>query len=113
MPLTLGHEFSGIVDDVGSLVTSYKRGDRVVVQPVIYDGTCGACKVGQTNCCYNMGFIGVTGGGGLAEYIVVKESFLYRLPGNIPLDIGGKDRQLSSIMHSLTELPQRWWSPSL
>jgi threonine dehydrogenase-like Zn-dependent dehydrogenase len=90
IPLTLGHEFSGVVHEVGSAITSFQVGDRVVVQPVIYDGTCGACKIGNINCCYNMGFIGCSGSGGLAEYIVVEASFLYHLPDSIPLDVGGK-----------------------
>jgi threonine dehydrogenase-like Zn-dependent dehydrogenase len=91
VPLTMGHEFSGTVEAVGNDITNYKPGDRVVVQPIIYDGTCGACKAGQINCCYSNGFIGLSGfGGGLAEHIVVRESFLYHLPDNVPLDIGGE-----------------------
>jgi D-arabinose 1-dehydrogenase-like Zn-dependent alcohol dehydrogenase len=84
-----------VVYEVGSSVISYKPGDRVVVQPVIYDGTCGACKAGQINCCYNMGFMGCSAGGGLSEYIVVNESFLYHLPNNVPLDVGGKNQSLT------------------
>jgi len=58
VPLTFGHEFSGIVDAVGEGVSKFKPGDRVCVQPIIYDGTCGACKEGLINCCYSGGFIG-------------------------------------------------------
>lgn len=61
VPLTLGHEFSGIVDEVGEGVSKFKKGDRVVIQPIIYDGTCGACKAGQINCCYKNGFVGLSG----------------------------------------------------
>ncbi|KAF2673289.1 GroES-like protein [Microthyrium microscopicum] len=100
LPLTLGHEFSGVVYEVGSAVTSYKPGDRVVVQPVIYDGTCGACKQAQINCCYNMGFIGTSSAGGLAEFIVVKESFLFRLPDNVSLDVGAMVEPLAVAWHS-------------
>jgi threonine dehydrogenase-like Zn-dependent dehydrogenase len=91
VPLTLGHEFSGIVEEVGSSVTKYKPGDRVVVQPIIFDRTCGACLAGQINCCYNNGFVGISGfGGGLSEHIVLDESFFHHLPDNVPLEIGGK-----------------------
>jgi threonine dehydrogenase-like Zn-dependent dehydrogenase len=61
VPITLGHEFSGIVEEVGEGVSKYKKGDRVVIQPIIYDNTCGACKAGQINCCYKNGFVGLSG----------------------------------------------------
>ena len=59
--MTFGHEFSGTIEEVGEGVTEYKQGDRVVVQPIIYDGTCGPCLEGLVNCCWNNGFIGLSG----------------------------------------------------
>ena len=61
VPLTLGHEFSGIVEEIGEGVLDIKVGSRVAVQPIIYDGTCNACKEGYINCCDNNGFIGLSG----------------------------------------------------
>ncbi|KAI4131605.1 MAG: hypothetical protein LQ347_002898 [Umbilicaria vellea] len=61
VPLTLGHEFSGVIEEVGEGVDDMKTGDRVVVQPIIYDGTCGACKAGFINCCDKNGFVGLSG----------------------------------------------------
>jgi len=61
VPLILGHEFSGVVEEIGQGVDDMKVGDRVVVQPIIYDGTCGACKEGLINCCYSGGFVGLSG----------------------------------------------------
>ena len=61
VPLTLGHEFSGIVEEVGEDVHDIKVGARVTVQPIIYDGTCGACKEGYINCCDSNGFVGLSG----------------------------------------------------
>ena len=61
IPVTLGHEFSGVIEETGEGVNDMRVGDRVVVQPIIYDGTCGACKEGLVNCCYSGGFIGLSG----------------------------------------------------
>jgi threonine dehydrogenase-like Zn-dependent dehydrogenase len=62
VPLTLGHEFSGIIEELGEGVSDkFKVGDRVVVQPIIYDGDCGACQEGLINCCYKNGFLGLSG----------------------------------------------------
>lgn len=61
VPLTLGHEFGGTIEEIGEDVHDIKVGSRVAVQPIIYDGTCNACKEGYINCCDNNGFIGLSG----------------------------------------------------
>lgn len=61
VPLTLGHEFSGVVEEVGDGVYDIKVGAKVTIQPIIYDGTCGACRDGYINCCENNGFVGLSG----------------------------------------------------
>lgn len=92
VPLTFGHEFTGKVEEVGEGVSDkYKVGDRVVVQPIIYDNECGACKEGHINCCAKNGFIGLSGwGGGLADHIVVPEYTVFKVPDNVPLDVAGE-----------------------
>ena len=61
LPLTLGHEFSGVVEEVGEGVYDIEVGARVTIQPIIYDGTCGACLEGFINCCDKNGFVGLSG----------------------------------------------------
>jgi threonine dehydrogenase-like Zn-dependent dehydrogenase len=61
VPLTFGHEFSGTIEEVGEGVNDYKPGDRVAVQPIIYDGTCGSCEADLHNCCWSNGFVGLSG----------------------------------------------------
>lgn len=65
VPLTFGHEFSGVVVEVGEGVSDrFKVGSRVVVAPIIFDGDCGACQEGLVNCCWQNGFVGLSGWGG-------------------------------------------------
>ena len=88
-PITLGHEFSGIVDEVGEGISGFKQGDKVCVQPTIYDGDCRACLKGLTNSCDTFGFIGLSGwGGGMSEYTCAPAEYVKKLPDDMGLDIG-------------------------
>lgn len=60
-PVTLGHEFSGIITEVGDGVHHLSQGQRAVVRPTIYDGKCPPCQQGVQHCCDNIGFIGLSG----------------------------------------------------
>ncbi|KAF4343942.1 alcohol sorbitol dehydrogenase [Fusarium beomiforme] len=87
-PVVIGHEYSGVVSDVGEEVDDLKAGDRVVIQPIIFDGTCSSCQRGLINCCSNSGFIGLSGiGGGLAEYTTVPRYAVFKIPDNISLEV--------------------------
>ena len=108
LPLTLGHEFSGLVEEVGEGVQNVKKGDRVCVQPIIYDGSCRACKRGLVNCCDKNGFVGLSGwGGGLSEYMVVPESCVKSLPDNIPLEVGALIEPLAVGWHAVDISPYK------
>ena len=72
----LGHEFVGVVEDVGSGVKRFQRGDRVVASFFVACGHCALCRKGDFNECANLatfGFGAVLGGlgGGQSEYVVV------------------------------------------
>ena len=91
VPLTLGHEFSGSIEEVGEDVNDLKTGDRVTIQPIIYDGTCEACKEGYINCCDKNGFVGLSGwGGGLSEHVVIPRKAVFKIPDSMSMEVAGE-----------------------
>ncbi len=80
-PCVPGHEFAGIVEEVGSKVTNAKVGDLVTVEEVQYCGKCDACRAGWLNCCENMTQLGFEerNPGAMAEYIKAKDTYIYSL----------------------------------
>ncbi|PPJ54152.1 hypothetical protein CBER1_01043 [Cercospora berteroae] len=107
VPLTFGHEFAGVIEEVGEGVSDrFKVGSRVVVAPIIFDGDCGACAEGLVNCCWKNGFIGLSGwGGGLSEHIVVPEYTLYNCPDNVGLDVAALVEPLAVGWHAVESSP--------
>ncbi|KEQ65813.1 GroES-like protein [Aureobasidium melanogenum CBS 110374] len=107
VPLTIGHEFSGIIEELGQGVSDkYTIGQRVVVQPIIYCGQCGSCQDGIPNCCDKNGFVGLSGwGGGLAEHIVVPEYCVVPVPDNVSLELAALVEPLAVAWHAVNMSP--------
>lgn len=104
VPLTFGHEFSAIVEEVGEDVPEgFKVGDRVCVEPIIWDGTCVSCRNGVHNACDKGGFVGLSGwGGGLSEHCVIPWTSLYHIPDNVSMECGGERSPVPVTASSLT-----------
>lgn len=89
-PLILGHEFSGIVDELGEGVDTLRLGQHVCGNPPIYCGKCWYCRHGHYNICPNRLSLGNSVGvdkcnGTFAEYIVLPAFTLVPLPDNVNL----------------------------
>ncbi len=84
-PIVLGHEASGIVEQVGSAVTNVKKGQRVLIPAVLTCGKCSLCRQGRENICADMKMLGNHFDGAYAEYVAVAAKDLLDLPANIPL----------------------------
>lgn len=80
LPYVLGHENAGWVEETGTSVRGFERGDPVVIQPALSDGLCLSCMRGQDNHCDNLVFAGIQQDGGFAQFLKVKERNLVRLP---------------------------------
>lgn len=107
IPITLGHEFSGVITEIGPLVTGLKIGQRCAVQPTIFCGKCPACDVGALNVCHNGGFVGLSGGGGgLSEAVCVSATHVFPLPDELSLDEGALVEPLAVAWHAASAAPE-------
>ena len=82
-PVIPGHEFGGVIAQVGQDVTGFRPGDRVAVDPNLYCGHCHFCRSEQSNHCLNWEGIGITRPGSFAEYVAAPARACYRLPDNL------------------------------
>jgi 2-desacetyl-2-hydroxyethyl bacteriochlorophyllide A dehydrogenase len=88
LPLTLGHEVAGVVEQAGSQVQGFTPGDRVCVHYLVTCGQCAFCRAGTEQFCGAAKMIGKHRDGGYAEFIVVRERSVFRLPDEIPFEQG-------------------------
>jgi NAD+-dependent secondary alcohol dehydrogenase Adh1 len=83
LPVVLGHENAGWVHAVGDGVTAAAVGDAVLLYPPYSCGLCVPCRRGLDMHCERHGFTGLTRDGGFAEYVLVDERSLVRLPAGV------------------------------
>ncbi len=88
LPITMGHEMSGVIAELGANVKGWKAGDRVCVDCIISCGTCFNCLTGRESVCFTKRLLGIHENGGMAEYCCVPARNLIALPDNVPFDIG-------------------------
>lgn len=85
-PRVIGHEFAGIVTEVGEGVTDLCVGDHVAVNPVCNCGTCRVCQKGRGNVCANLQVIGVHRDGGYREFVKVPAKNVFKVDKDMPWD---------------------------
>lgn len=100
-PTILGHEFSGVIVEVGTEVKNYKIGDRVCIDPNCYCGSCESCRNGVVHYCEHMIGYGTTVNGGFAEYCVVNEKQVYQLGENTTFEQGAMTEPVACCLHGI------------
>ncbi|WP_292376290.1 zinc-dependent alcohol dehydrogenase family protein, partial [Mesorhizobium sp.] len=100
-PVTLGHEFCGIVEAVGDAVSGIAVGDRVTGDPNIACGRCSQCRAGRVNLCSNLRAIGIHRDGGFADYVVMPQGQAFLLPGNLQPTHGAFCEPLACCLHGI------------
>jgi len=100
LPVTLGHEVSGVVADPNKSRV-FKRGDRVAVEPSLYCGICDYCERGLQHLCDHMKFLGSNGEGALQEFLTLYERQLTRIPDFVSFDQAVMLEPLGVAVHSV------------
>ncbi len=100
VPMTIGHEFVGIVEKVGSEVKGFKKGDRVSGEGHITCGLCRNCRAGKRHLCRNTLGIGVNRTGCFAEYLSIPAENVLIVPNEIPDDIAAFFDPLGNAVHT-------------
>jgi len=101
LPLIPGHEFAGVVEDVGKDVRNLSRGNKVTVDPIIWCGTCAACREEHYPACTTLKIVGVDLDGGFAEYVSVPATMVYKIPDHVSDEHAALVEILSIGFHSV------------
>ncbi len=109
-PVIMGHEASGIIEEMGHAVKDFKIGDRVTFDSNVYCGRCRYCRLGCPNLCESRRVLGVSCGeyrqdGAFAEYLSVPERILCRLPDNVSFEHAALVEPLSIALHAVNITP--------
>ena len=100
VPMVIGHEFAGVVSQVGSEVEGFKVGDRVSGEGHVTCGHCRNCRAGKRHLCRNTVGIGVNRPGCFAEYLAIPAVNAFKLPPNIPDEMAAILDPLGNATHT-------------
>jgi threonine 3-dehydrogenase len=99
-PVTLGHEFCGIVEKIGEEVTAVKPGDFVSAEMHLNCGHCHQCRLGQAHICQNLRIIGIDIDGAFAEFVKIPATNIWKLDPAIPEHYGAILDPLGNAVHT-------------
>jgi threonine 3-dehydrogenase len=100
-PLTLGHEFCGVVEHAGEEVTAVKAGDFVSAEMHLNCGHCHQCRLGQAHICQNLRIIGIDIDGAFAEFVKIPATNIWKLDPAIPEHYGAILDPLGNAVHTV------------
>jgi len=101
LPQIMGHEMSGVIEDVGEGVDSLHPGDRVTVMPLHPCGECPACEAGHGHICHKLKFLGIETPGAFQTFWTVPAFTVLKLPDQLPLDLAAMIEPLAVACHDV------------
>ena len=104
MPLIPGHEFAGIVEEVGDSAFSNLKGKRVSVFPKIPCGKCPQCLSGRKNLCTSYDYVGSRRDGAFAEYVTVPRENLFILPESVDYKVGAMAEPMAVAVNTVRKV---------
>ena len=103
-PVVMGHEFSGVIAEVGEQVTRWKIGDRVTCETARHVcGKCTNCRTGNYNICEEKQLIGYVFDGCFTKYILIDEDRVHHLPDNVDFLAGAMTEPVASCTNGVLE----------
>ena len=99
--LTMGHELSGVISKIGSRVSQWRVGQKVVAAPLIPCFRCNACSEGRYSLCSDYDYLGSRTDGAMAEFVRVPATNLIELPDHVPFEAGAMVDPAANAVHAL------------
>jgi len=103
-PVTIGHEWSGVVEAVGAGVDRVAVGDRCVVEGIVPCGSCASCRAGATNTCEVYDEIGFTREGGASDQVLAPARLAHRLADEVRLEAAALVEPTSVVLRALEKV---------
>ncbi|MGM0169599.1 chlorophyll synthesis pathway protein BchC [Enterococcus sp. AZ135] len=103
-PVVPGHEFAGFVHEIGAGVKAVSVGDRVTVDNTLPCGECYYCKKNKPLHCRNFGSLGHNVNGGMAEYVLVSEDKVYKIPDHLSFNEAAMAEPVGCCIHAMDQL---------
>ncbi len=104
-PMVFGHEFSGVVVEVGRDVTGVKIGDHVSAETHVVCHQCLQCKTGQYHICQNTKILGVEFQGCFAEYVKMPAENIWKNPIDMPFEKASIQEPMGNAVHTVLAGP--------
>ncbi|MQQ07796.1 zinc-binding dehydrogenase [Epibacterium sp. SM1979] len=101
-PITMGHEYSGVVTELGEGVSGLEVGDKVAIEPIFASETSQASLEGKYNLDDQLGFVGLSGGhGGFASHSVIPARMVHKMPDGLSMEQGALVEPAAVALHAV------------